>query len=89
MLKEIEDALGQAFYEYHKGKGEDELIIERDDGYIGIDQVRTYFHEHIEWSQVQREGIQLANGRVLDIGAGAGRFGLYLVQPYNNNNHPT
>ena len=55
-------------------------IVERSDGLI--DFARTgparYFSGPEEWSKRERQAIKLARGRVLDIGAGAGRFPLYL-----------
>lgn len=56
-------------------------IIERDDGYIdtGSDP-GLYFSEHKQWSPLERRVIKLAQGRVLDIGCGAGRHSLYLQQ---------
>ena len=56
-----------------------EEIIERDDGFIGTGSGKgAYFGKYATWSKAEREAIALARGRVLDIGAGAGRHALYL-----------
>jgi SAM-dependent methyltransferase len=65
------DALGSALLEALAGKAAP-MVIERDDGFIAVDGT-DYFGslaEHDEWAVAQ------AAGRVLDVGAGAGRGAL-------------
>jgi len=55
--------------------GEPEL--ERDDGHIGPAMgAEWFFAEHAEWVEAERAAFELVRGRVLDIGAGAGRHSL-------------
>jgi len=78
MLKDREDALGHALYDYlmHKGGVE---IIERDDGYFDVSGgPAAYFTEYEGWADREKHAMQYVNGRVLDIGCGAGRHALYL-----------
>jgi SAM-dependent methyltransferase len=78
VLQKSQDAQGRAMYDYYKGKQVSE-IIERDDGYIDIsDGPKSYFSEYKDWSQHIKKAMRYVNGRVIDIGCGAGRHSLYL-----------
>ena len=57
-------------------------IIERDDGWIGasVHTPKMYFSDYDSWPKPEQEAIQHAVGRVLDVGCGAGRVGLYLQE---------
>lgn len=55
-------------------------VIERDDGLIDVGDPRRYFATSDEWRPTEREMIDRLSGRVLDVGAGAGRVGLYLQE---------
>ncbi len=72
------DALGQEVLAFFKGEKSFE-IIERIDGYINFSAgASEYFSEFNDWSEIQKQAIKYARGRVLDVGAGAGRVSLYL-----------
>jgi SAM-dependent methyltransferase len=72
------DAYGKLILAYLEGKPSYE-IVERDDGSIGPSGgAPTYFAEYKNWPEWQKRAIKFAGGRVLDIGAGAGRVSLYL-----------
>jgi SAM-dependent methyltransferase len=72
------DAYGQLIVAYLEGKLSYE-IVERDDGSIGPSGgAPTYFAKYKNWPDWQKRAIKFARGRVLDIGAGAGRVSLYL-----------
>jgi SAM-dependent methyltransferase len=80
LLKEHQDAFGQEIYGYFSGKTSFE-IVERDDGYIEANLTpASYFAEFDLWSSAEKEAMQCACGRVLDIGCGAGRVGLYCQE---------
>ncbi len=75
------DAFGvQLLAEYRLNKGKDTVeLIERDDGYIDTGSLPgSYFANYKRWKPTQKQAIKLSRGRVLDIGAGAGRHSLYL-----------
>ncbi len=55
-------------------------FIEREDGRIETLPVQNYVKTLLEWDDLERLGIQHARGKVLDIGCGAGRVGLYLKE---------
>ena len=71
------DAFGHALLDHLEGS-EAQEIIERSDGYIDLSAgAELYFAEP---SDQQREVVERAVGRVLDIGCGAGRYALYLQE---------
>jgi SAM-dependent methyltransferase len=79
-IKRNKDAYGQEVWHAFQGK-EPLEIIERDDGFIDVSgSVAAYFAEFRRWPKWQKRAIRLAGGRVLDIGCGAGRVGLYLQE---------
>jgi len=49
-------------------------LLERDDGHIGPALgAEWFFADRAEWPEAEREAFEFVRGRVLDIGAGAGR----------------
>ncbi len=79
-LKEKKDALGQILWAHLNGKRSYE-IIERDDGFVDVTPgADNYFAEFKDWPKQQKEGVKFVKGKVLDVGAGAGRVSLYLQQ---------
>ncbi len=80
MIKPEQDAFGQAVYDFYLGEPVLE-IIERDDDDISASQnTAAYFAPHTEWPSDMQEAIQLAQGRVLDVGCGPGRVALYCQE---------
>jgi len=78
-MKNSRDAYGQQLLAQYQNKVPTVEIIERDDGYIdtGSDP-GLYFSEYEQWSPIEKRAIELATGRILDVGCGAGRHALYL-----------
>lgn len=55
-------------------------VIERDDGAVEANPAAIYFSRPEDWPvDLDRRVLELARGRVLDVGAGAGRFALPLL----------
>jgi SAM-dependent methyltransferase len=77
-LKPVEDAYGQEVWSYFNGKRSFE-IVEREDGYFDVSSgAPTYFSAYVDWPEHEKKAIAFAEGRVLDIGCGAGRHSIYL-----------
>jgi SAM-dependent methyltransferase len=79
-MKPEQDAYGQALYDHLQDQGGYE-IVEREDGFIGPSAGPSlYFAPFDEWPPIEKQAIQFANGRCLDVGCGAGRVALYLQE---------
>lgn len=73
-MKISQDAYGRQLLAQYNSQTPTAEIIERDDRFIDTgSDVGLYFREYKQWASVERRAIQLARGRVLDIGCGAGR----------------
>ncbi len=80
MLSDEQDAMGHLLKDYLE-TGSSFEVIERDDGYINLSAGgELYFSTFEDWPEMSQQVIQYARGRVLDVGAGAGRMALYLQQ---------
>jgi SAM-dependent methyltransferase len=73
------DAYGQLLVAALEGEDVVELI-ERDDGFISASAIgpKLYLAPFRRWPSHQRRAMRYARGRVLDVGAGAGRVSLHL-----------
>ncbi len=85
MLKERQDAYGRMLKAYCD-TGESIEIVEREDGFIDASGMgpRAYFSAYPDWEEHVKRGVDLAKGRILDIGCGAGRHSLYLQEKGHN-----
>jgi SAM-dependent methyltransferase len=73
-----EDAYGQALVDHYEGRQAWE-ILERDDGWFGTSRgPDRYFEPYPEWPARLRDAADRAEGRVLDVGCGAGRAMAHL-----------
>ncbi|KAA8923552.1 MAG: SAM-dependent methyltransferase [Thermoplasma sp.] len=76
-MDDSEDAFGHALKDYHLGKCSYEMV-ETKDGKIDVTSISYYFRDYDDWPAMEREAIRYAGGRIIDVGAGAGRHSLYL-----------
>jgi len=79
------DAFGLALLDRHHG-GLGVHITERDDGHEDAMNADLYFLDYDQWDTFHpataqdRVGMEMVSGRILDVGAGAGRHALALQQ---------
>lgn len=73
----IGDALGSAMVSYFE-HGEGGYVLERDDGWVEAQDAEVYFRLPGEWPDGEPHALEFVVGRVLDVGAGAGRYALAL-----------
>ena len=79
-MDDAQDAFGHEMLAWYEG-GSGPEIVERDDGLISTSAgPAMYFAPYEEWPSQEREAIAYAQGRVLDIGCGAGRHAIYLQE---------
>jgi SAM-dependent methyltransferase len=77
----IGDAFGQVLEECHAVDGAAGVVhevVERSDGNLMASDAARYFAEPGDWSSTSRFACDRAVGRVLDIGAGAGRAAVHI-----------
>lgn len=75
------DAFGQILERCHASNGAFGVafeLVERSDGHLGVGDAARYFVGPGEWSETSQFAFEQARGRVLDVGAGAGRVSLAL-----------
>jgi SAM-dependent methyltransferase len=78
-MKIKSDAYGKQLLAQYNRQTPTSEIIERDDNYIETGSAAgSYFTEYDEWHELERQAIDRARGKILDIGCGAGRHSLYL-----------
>ena len=71
------DAFGKALMGY-LSEGASTYKVHRDDGLIDEALLKQYFSDYPDWEDFEKEILGYVQGRVLDIGAGAGRHSLYM-----------
>jgi SAM-dependent methyltransferase len=78
MLDDLQDAYGHQLFAHYQDKSGYE-IVEREDGYCDVASgPEPYFAPYADWPEHQKQSLDHAQSRVLDIGAGAGRVALHL-----------
>src|SRR5262245_59812712 len=81
MKKAGNDAYGELLlWQLETGEAANE-IVEREDGYIDTGSIAgMYFSPPRKWPKAELKAVNMAKGRVLDVGCGAGRHSLYLQE---------
>jgi len=68
---------GQALLNYHRKAVDSKFILRRDDGFEAAIATASFFDD-IHFPELEQRALDLCRGKVLDIGAGAGRHSLEL-----------
>ncbi len=72
------DVLGQALHDYLQGHGDDQLLTHTSFGGVEEMPVAEFFRQPVDFPELEHIALSLCDGRVLDIGAGAGSHALFL-----------
>ncbi|MDP4204888.1 MAG: methyltransferase domain-containing protein [Bacteroidota bacterium] len=80
MLNPEFDAIGQAVSEYHKTGKSDKILVKTDLAEDEFLDPSYFFRSFKSMPLLERKALQLAKGRILDVGAGAGCHSLYLQE---------
>ncbi|TFF92599.1 class I SAM-dependent methyltransferase [Candidatus Thorarchaeota archaeon] len=73
------DVYGMIMLDAAKGLDR-QYTIERDDGHLDPDDVKTYITPYEKWSEREQSALKHVKSPVLDVGCGAGRVAVYLQE---------
>lgn len=76
----MKDLLGQAIYDYYTQKKTEPLYTETNLTEIDEMNISYMFRSFKEMPKLEQKALQLAKGKVLDVGCGAGSHALYLQE---------
>ncbi|MEA2090102.1 MAG: class I SAM-dependent methyltransferase [Thermoproteota archaeon] len=73
----MSDPFGKGLMAYYRGN-KPVYRSRRDDGYVQEGSFEAYFSEYKDWAECERKTLKYVQGKVLEIGCGAGRHSLWL-----------
>ncbi len=76
----MKDLFGQAIYDYHFNQNPEDLITETSISEADEMPVEYLFRGYKQMPKIEQKALQLAKGKVLDAGCGAGSHAIYLQQ---------
>ena len=74
----MKDLFGKAILDYQTNNSPEDLITETSISEADEMSVAYLFREYKDMPKMEQKALQLANGKVLDVGCGAGSHALYL-----------
>lgn len=74
----MKDLMGKAIWDYYHHENPEDLQTETSISELDELPVDYLFRDFDEMNEIEQKALQLARGKVLDIGAGAGSHSLYL-----------
>ncbi len=72
------DVLGNALHDYLQGHRGDQLLTHTSFGGVEEMPVEEFFRSPVDFPELEHIALSLCDGRVLDVGAGAGSHALFL-----------
>ena len=82
-LQTMKDLFGQAILDYQTNNSPEDLITETTISEEDEMSVAYLFRSHAEMPLLEQKALELARGKVLDVGCGAGSHSLYLQNKRN------
>lgn len=82
-LQTMKDLFGQAILDYQTNNSPEDLITETTISDEDEMSVAYLFRSHAEMPLMEQKALELARGKVLDVGCGAGSHSLYLQNKRN------
>ena len=82
-IRTMKDLFGKAILDYQTDNSPEDLIIETSISDADEMSVAYLFRSFAEMPKLEQKALQLANGKVLDVGCGAGSHSLYLQNELN------
>jgi len=79
----MKDLMGRAIWDYFKNENPEDLQTETSISELDELPVDYLFRDFEEMNKIEQKALKLAQGKVLDIGAGAGSHSLYLQNERN------
>ncbi|UFH32134.1 class I SAM-dependent methyltransferase [Chryseobacterium sp. C-71] len=79
----MKDLMGRAIWDYFKNENPEDLQTETSISELDELPVDYLFRDFEEMNKIEKKALKLAQGKVLDIGAGAGSHSLYLQNERN------
>lgn len=79
----MKDLMGRAIWDYYHKENPEDLQTETSISELDKLPVEYLFRDFDEMNKIEQKALKLANGKVLDIGAGAGSHSLYLQDERN------
>ena len=76
----MKDLFGKAILDYQTNNSPEDLVTETDISEADDMSVEYLFRSFNEMSKLEKKAMQLAKGKILDVGCGAGSHGLYLQE---------
>jgi SAM-dependent methyltransferase len=73
----MKDVFGRAVMNYYNDD-KTKIRIRRNDNYLDEDDLSMYFSDYNNFAEYEKKILKYADGRILDIGCGAGRHSMFL-----------
>lgn len=76
----MKDLIGKAILDYQTNNAPDDIITETSLTEADSMSVAYLFRDYSEMPKIEQKALQMAKGKILDVGCGAGSHSLYLQQ---------